>query len=288
MECLVPRKRKPIVPMKYPVGQEYAYRRILLTLTLQQKKLLKKHFAPKISEMAKEATAIHLPTGMIRQDALGWQDTLRNILDRIAHDMTVPTNKAIRDAVTQIGPGTNRYNKAEWQKLIHSQYGVKPTAEDPLKYEHLMREWSINNAALIKDIPAKSIKQIADMTTEALITGTVQSDVEQEIIDILGDRMDVSDSRAKLIARDQVSKLNGQLTEERQTDLGVESYIWRTVGDERVRDEHEQNDGETFEWSSPPPETGHPGEDYQCRCWAEPILPEFIAFQASLAEMEDA
>ena len=77
--------------------------------------------------------------------------------------------------------------------------------------------------------------------------------------------------------------LNGQLTKERQTDLGVEQYIWRTVGDERVREEHEILDGEVFSWDNPP-EPGQPGDDYQCRCTAEPILPEFVAFEASLLE----
>ena len=99
----------------------------------------------------------------------------------------------------------------------------------------------------------------------------------------MSERTDVSDSRAKLIARDQVAKLNGELTKERQTDLGVTGYIWRTVGDERVRDEHADNDGQFFTWDSPP-STGAPGEDIQCRCWAEPVLPELAAFEASLLE----
>lgn len=46
-------------------------------------------------------------------------------------------------------------------------------------------------------------------------------------------------------------------------------YIWRTSGDSKVRSTHAENDGKIFAWDSPP-ETGHPGEDYNCRCWAEP------------------
>jgi SPP1 gp7 family putative phage head morphogenesis protein len=117
-----------------------------------------------------------------------------------------------------------------------------------------------------------------------LIDGTNLNDLTTKIYDIMSERTDVTDSRARLIARDQTAKLNGELTQIRQQDLGVESYVWRTVGDERVRDTHEENDGQTFAWSDPPAETGHPGEDYQCRCWAEPILPEFVAYEASLLE----
>ncbi len=46
-------------------------------------------------------------------------------------------------------------------------------------------------------------------------------------------------------------------------------YIWRTQRDGRVRPSHQENDGKIFAWDEPPP-TGHPGEDYGCRCWAEP------------------
>jgi len=48
-------------------------------------------------------------------------------------------------------------------------------------------------------------------------------------------------------------------------------YIWRTVGDGRVRAAHAENEGKIFSWDSPPP-TGHPGEDYNCRCTAEPYV----------------
>ncbi len=48
-------------------------------------------------------------------------------------------------------------------------------------------------------------------------------------------------------------------------------YIWRTVGDNRVRNRHADNDGKVFAWSRPPA-TGHPGDDHNCRCWAEPYL----------------
>jgi len=50
-------------------------------------------------------------------------------------------------------------------------------------------------------------------------------------------------------------------------------YIWRTRGDEKVRPSHAANDGKVFAWDSPPP-TGHPGEDYGCRCTAEPYQPD--------------
>ena len=78
--------------------------------------------------------------------------------------------------------------------------------------------------------------------------------------------------RAKLIARDQSSKLNSALNQQRQQNFGVEEYVWRTSGDERVRDNHRSKNGKTFRWDDPPKDTGHPGQDVQCRCVAQPII----------------
>lgn len=50
-------------------------------------------------------------------------------------------------------------------------------------------------------------------------------------------------------------------------------YIWRTKGDNKVRDRHRQRDGVIFNWHIPP-EGGHPGEDHNCRCRAEPFNPD--------------
>lgn len=55
------------------------------------------------------------------------------------------------------------------------------------------------------------------------------------------------------------------MAEERPTT----HYIWRTSGDDKVRPSHAVNNGRIFSWDNPP-ETGHPGEDYNCRCTAEP------------------
>lgn len=49
-------------------------------------------------------------------------------------------------------------------------------------------------------------------------------------------------------------------------------YIWHTAQDEKVRKDHAERDGKSFDYANPP-KGGNPGEDFNCRCWAEP-LPE--------------
>ena len=53
--------------------------------------------------------------------------------------------------------------------------------------------------------------------------------------------------------------------------LQLESYIWRSSDDSRVRAAHAEYDDQVFAWSAPPA-GGHLGQDWNCRCTAEPIL----------------
>lgn len=104
---------------------------------------------------------------------------------------------------------------------------------------------------------------------------------DSEIEDIDG----ITENRAALIARDQTNKFNGEVARARQVDLGINQYIWHNSDDERVRGNpgglypkvrysHWDREGQVYSWDDPPPD-GHPGHPVNCRCWAEPILPEF-------------
>lgn len=94
----------------------------------------------------------------------------------------------------------------------------------------------------------------------------------EELYALLQERGDVSMSRAALIARDQLYKLNAAMSQSRQTAAGADSYWWSTCRDERVRRTHRANEGRVFSWYNPSPITGHPGHDPNCRCLAIPIV----------------
>jgi putative chitinase len=53
--------------------------------------------------------------------------------------------------------------------------------------------------------------------------------------------------------------------------LQLETYIWRSQDDARVRPAHAENDDRVFAWANPPA-GGHPGEAWNCRCMAEPVI----------------
>jgi SPP1 gp7 family putative phage head morphogenesis protein len=127
------------------------------------------------------------------------------------------------------------------------------------------------NVRLIRTIPENLLNDVEGIVSRGVRRGRRASEMAKEI----QKRFKVNENKAKLIARDQTSKLNGELTQLRQTSLGIRRYIWLTARDERVRPEHEDRDGEIFRWDEPP-EDGHPGEPINCRCVAQPILDDIL------------
>lgn len=49
-------------------------------------------------------------------------------------------------------------------------------------------------------------------------------------------------------------------------------YVWRAQQDDRVRRLHRLNDGRIYSWDDPP-QTGHPGTAFGCRCQAIEFVP---------------
>lgn len=80
------------------------------------------------------------------------------------------------------------------------------------------------------------------------------------------------------------------LDELRQKAFGITHYRWKTRGDGRVRVIHRENDRRVFAWNEPSEITGHPGEQWGCRCRAVPASleeaynPEEDAFYQFLIE----
>jgi SPP1 gp7 family putative phage head morphogenesis protein len=132
----------------------------------------------------------------------------------------------------------------------------------------MLEEWVAENVALIKSIDDRYFDDLARVIREDMARGALTPDLAGK----LEQRYNVSKARARLIARDQCGKLNGDLTAYKQQRVGIRRYRWSTSRDERVRPEHVALNGKIREWSDPHPTEGHPGHAIQCRCTATPIL----------------
>lgn len=164
---------------------------------------------------------------------------------------------------------SDRVNKEKFYSAVEESIGVNVGAIiQKESLEDILVATTRENVSLIKSIPEEYFKKIESI----VFSGTTQGRSAKSMMEKIRETGNVTQNRAKLIARDQSSKLNSALNEQRQRNLGVEEYIWRTSGDERVRDSHKSKNGKIFRWDSPPADTGHPGQDIQCRCVAQPII----------------
>lgn len=71
----------------------------------------------------------------------------------------------------------------------------------------------------------------------------------------------------------------------KNADHPTTHYIWRTRGDGKVRSRHAKFNGKVFSWNNPPEGGYHPGEDYGCRCWAEPYQPKTEKLQEQVSQI---
>ena len=142
--------------------------------------------------------------------------------------------------------------------------------------------WTRDNVDLIKTIDARYFDDVQAAVTEAYRKGTPTRDVTKMIAEWYGVSRSNARRIARRIARDQIGKLNGDLSRDKQTAAGVVEYVWRTSRDERVRGRpgglfphakysHWDREGQVFRWDDPPPD-GHPGRAIQCRCTASPVI----------------
>jgi SPP1 gp7 family putative phage head morphogenesis protein len=140
-------------------------------------------------------------------------------------------------------------------------------------------EWQNNMKLWIKDFTEKEIVRLRkDLQTRAF-----QGDRREGAVKTIQDSYGVSANKAKFLARQETSLLMTKFKETRYLDAGVKEYIWGCVaGTARhpVRPSHKILEGKIFRWDAPPVTTApgepqrrnNPGQDYNCRCFAKPIV----------------
>lgn len=182
----------------------------------------------------------------------------------------------VRKGLISQGNRTASFNRVAMQQQFGAVLGIDPFAA--LADQGITRDavnlFATENADLITSIETQYLGEVESLALEAVQDGRLVGDLADDI----EGRFDVSENRARLIARDQIGKLNSKMTEARQSELGVTHYIWRTAKDERVRGDpggqypkafpsHYDREGVRFAWDDPPSEDeydGHPGFPIQC------------------------
>ena len=173
---------------------------------------------------------------------------------------------------------------AEFSKIsIGERYIPAPVEKS------LLNNWKNNFLIQCKSATNDLKKIISKDVYDSVMRGDALSIVKKKVYESTND---YTKKKAQFIARDQVSKLNGSINKIQQKSVNINLYVWTAVGDARTRDSHSRLNGVICSWDDPTIYykvednklvkhkrlasmfIGNPSEDYQCRCFGLPYIPE--------------
>jgi len=240
----------------YPVGLEREYQRFAKRLV----KALLEAGKEELASLQRLATYSTIKTDGVSADIITIMQAVRKRFGSKISDMQMEAE------IRRLAKLTDDYNSKQFQAAIRSALQVDIFQHEPWLQE-LTNMWVAENVRLIKSIPEQFFGDVEGIVNRGLMDGSLGSEMGDDIKRVY----EVTDRRSQLIARDQVGKLNGDLTKYRQTGVGIESYVWSTSKDSRVRPQHSAREGKEYKWIGPPP-GGHPGKAIYCRCVALPVI----------------
>lgn len=216
-----------------------------------------------------------------------------------------PARRNLVAGILGFGERTNKFNYKDFQKQITFALG-NPFHPDEPWVKSVLKDWSEANYKLITNLSDTYITRINQIISEMVPSGATWKQIAGRLQAVSST---ITGARAKLIARDQVGKLNGQLLQRRHTEAGIETYEWLTSADERVRGRpggkyptatpsHWIMDDKVCRWDNPgvwksgddwvPRSSNasmtHPGQDIQCRCVAVPNYDDLVAQAQTIAK----
>lgn len=202
-----------------------------------------------------------------------WPDIIANALRSLTVRWTSPfaQRQAERIAETFVKSAAGD-NERKAKSFGIDLYGGDSDLQDYIKAA------AFQNSQLIKSLPSRYLEQVQNIVVGNMRNGMRPSYIEQQLVKEFG----VSQRRAKLIARDQHSKIQGDMNRIRQTKSGLKYFRWLTSHDDRVRHAHNVAGNKVtkygkgvYSWDDLPIVDGvptFPGQPIQCRCVSVPVL----------------
>ncbi len=247
------RKATKLRPVKVNRRIEFYYMRQLLTISQYCQEQTKELVIPTVGENIGDAWFSDMMTSFREKLTRYVVEISRPLASKVVIDTQKEVDKQIAEHTKSIiGVDlTPFYRAADIQDVVETNIEA--------------------NVALIKSIPSQYADKVEALALNALQTGQTNEELAKAIAK-LGQ---TTDYRARLIAADQMGKINGQINQARQLSMGVETYDWQDSNDDRVRPLCKSHHGKTFRWDTPP-KGGHPGQKIKCRCTALPNYEDFL------------
>ena len=265
----MPPRRRRLPRQVYPLLIEASYAKGIVGIVSATRASLAPVMAalPELLESARSS----------RTDAGGDEGTrARKLVDQARARMAAAlSTKQIEDLAKKFATQTATYQRIQLGRQVKAALGVDPLFKDK-KLAAMSDHFVAENVARIRTIPTRLHDDVEQVVSRAMSNGELMEDIADDI-----ERgFSVAESDARRIARDQIGKYYGQVNAARQKSIGISRFIWRTAGDERVREEHDaaekESEQEPYSFDDPPDvgddEGVLPGEPIQCRCTAEPVF----------------
>ncbi|WP_439822099.1 phage minor head protein [Phascolarctobacterium faecium] len=253
---------RPSVQILYPKNSEREYYRLLRAMVRMLNKLSLENI-----ETLKD---------VLRYDST---DSER-ISGKVLEELEVSGVKAeVMSGIKRVMKGVDNTAKDNLRRSFRNCLQVDVFINDTVLLESVTSEWYSQQSQHVNSIVSTYTDKLATIVSNAVQRGSLYKDVQKEVKDLYN----ITDNRAKFIARNEIGNLNAVTTKRRQEEAGIYCYEWRTSEDERVRASHAELNGDLFFWNDskigeingrkiyPAPKL-HPGMDYRCRCIAIPII----------------
>lgn len=128
---------------------------------------------------------------------------------------------------------------------------------------------------LMKSLPIEAAGRVREIQNRA-IHATITGERPDQLYAMIMQSGDVAASRARMIARTEIGRATGALTQSRAQSIGSEGYHWRIEG-VGTRPSHRRMKDKFVRWNNPPTldgMTGHAGCLPNCQCWMEVDVPK--------------
>lgn len=259
------RGRGLVRPQVRPKQVQLAYFGALRSRVLQPaKSLVDRMLVPELASIAAPRVDARLDAGDSKK--------VNKIVSAISGNFfgsVTPTD--MEDLAARYADATSDLQRRELGRQLRAAVGVEVPINDRA-LGPAIEHFTATNVSLIKTIPQRYFAQIEAKVLEGVGNGSRWEDIAAD----LEDRYRVSESVAKVIARDQVGKFYASLNETRQSNLGITHFYWQTANDERVCPICGPLNGKRFAWDKPPSE-GLPSEVHpQCGCSADPDTDQLL------------
>lgn len=253
-------------PIELPKAIGISYNAELQRMVRRIKKDIDQSIKPQVKDLEFEYTAD------------SWADVIEVSLAALRKRWTSDLfNRFAERLAAKFVQAVNLQNQQQFQNQYKS-FGINIYTGNQAVSDYLDATVK-DNVRLIKSIPDQYLTQV-----ESIVLGNMRAGMRPSAINKqLQDQFGVTERRARVISRDQVSKASNGLAKKRMESSGFQYFAWIDSKDSRVRSRHKNIANKVTKYGKgiysfsdlPLNDKGMPiapSDDIQCRCVMRPVL----------------